>query len=261
MIDTRALVCCAFVALATANARAQSPVPTPAPSAVASPAPSAPASPAAGAAASPSIEDAVPNAYVHGQVLTIGHGFLVFTTGEALRVRKGTVVPNGTTTGSLVRVTIDQLTREVKAVELEPRIALQGEVDAASLAREYVVRSPGSAPKPEAAGAPAAASGQLVSVTLTVSVPGNTPLGDDIYLSTERSAYNASEIRLQQVDAHHFTTGLSLPLGSRLRYQYTRGSNATVERDRAGDIAQPHEFTVSPNAKIEDTVARWADLN
>ena len=205
-------------------------------------------------------EDAVPSAYVHGQVLTIGHGFLVFTTGDALRLRAGTVVPKGVIVGSLVRATIDQLARDVKAIELEPRISLAGETDAAGLGKQYVVRSAGSAPAATLTETPVASS-QAVNVTLTVDVPANTPLGQDVYISTDRSGYNPSEIRLQQVDARHFTTGLTLPLGSRIRYQYTRGYNSTVERTRSGDIAQPHEFVVAPNERVEDTVPRWADLN
>ena len=248
------LVFCAASLALQAVARAQSSAPKP------------PASPAAAPGPLPTItlapEDPVPNTYVHGQILTIGHGYLVFTTGDALRLRKGTVVPKGTTTGSLVRATIDQLTRDVKAIELEPRITLAGEVEAAGLGREFVVKAPGAAAaetaKPEA---PVVDSGQLVNVTLSVNVPANTPIGQDIYISTDRSSFSPAEIRLQEIDSRHYTTGLSLPLGSRLRYQYTRGSNATVERERNGDASKPHEFVVAPNEKIEDTVPRWADLN
>jgi hypothetical protein len=227
-------------------------------------------SPSAAATASPAPvptitlapEDAVPDQYVHGQVLTIGHGFLVFTTGDALRLRAGTLAPKGTTTGSLVRATVDQLTREVKLIELEPRIALAGEIDVAQLGKEYVVRSQAAGATSVAASAQAPASNnEQVNVTVTADVPANTPLSDDVYISTERSSFNPSEIRMERVDSRHFTTGLSLPVGTRLRYQFTRGTNATVERERNGDISKNHEFTVSPNAKIEDTVARWADLN
>jgi hypothetical protein len=224
------------------------------PSAV-SPSAASPASP------EPSLEPAVPDQYVHGQLLTISNGFIVFTTGDALRLRAGTPIPKGATVGSLVRVTIDQLARDVKAVELEPRVTMPGETDTTGLGKQYIVRSAASAPKPAASDAAPAPPSELVTVTLLVEVPANTPVGDDVYLSTERSGYNASEIRMNQVDARHFTTALSLPSGSRLRYQYTRGTNASVERARNGDIAQPHEFTAHGNARENDTVARWADVN
>ena len=203
----------------------------------------------------------MPDQYVHGQLLTIGNGFIVFTTGDALRLRAGTVVPKGATVGSLVRVTIDQLARDVKAIELEPHLSLPGETDATGLGKQYVVRSAGSAPKPVPTDTAAAAPSELVTVTLFVDVPANTPVGDDVYLSTERSGFNASEIRMQHVDARHFTTTLSLPSGARLRYQYTRGTNASVERARNGDIAQPHEFVANAGARESDSVARWADIN
>jgi hypothetical protein len=239
----------ALAALLGAHAEAQSPAPSASPSA----SPSPTASPAA-------VDQAVPDQYVHGQLLTIGNGFIVFTTGDALRLRAGTQIPKGATVGSLVRVTIDQLARDVKAVELEPHLSLPGETDATELGKQYVVRSAGSAPKPIGTPPPAASS-ELVTVTLFVEVPANTPVGEDVYLSTERSGFNPSEIRMNQVDARHFTTSLSVPSGSRLRYQYTRGYNSTVERARNGDIAQPHEFLAVGNARETDTVARWADIN
>jgi hypothetical protein len=242
-----ALASLAVALFATASPRANAQSPSPAPTL--SPEPS------------PTVEPAVPDQYVHGQLLTIGNGFIVFTTGDALRLRAGTPVPKGATVGSLVRVTIDQLARDVKAVELEPRTTLPGETDATSLGKEYIVRSAGSAPKPSATDTAPPPPSELVTVTLFVEVPSNTPVGDDVYLSTERSGYNASEIRMNQVDARHFTTALSLPSGSRLRYQYTRGYNTTVERARNGDIAQPHEFTARANMRETDTVERWADVN
>jgi hypothetical protein len=232
----------AMFATGAVHANAQTPAPSPSPS----PEPT---------------EQAVPDQYVHGQLLTINNGFIVFTTGDALRLRAGTQIPRGATVGSLVRVTIDQLARDVKAVELEPRTTLPGETDATSLGKQYVVRSEGSAPKPAPAQTAAPPPSELVTVTIFVEVPANTPVGDDVYLSTERSGYNASEIRMDHVDARHFTTALSLPSGSRLRYQYTRGYNSTVERERNGDIAPPHEFTAHANARENDTVARWADIN
>ncbi len=232
----------AMFATGAVHANAQTPAPSPSPS----PEPT---------------EQAVPDQYVHGQLLTINNGFIVFTTGDALRLRAGTQIPRGATVGSLVRVTIDQLARDVKAVELEPRTTLPGETDATSLGKQYVVRSEGSAPKPAPVQTAAPPPSELVTVTLFVEVPANTPVGDDVYLSTERSGFNASEIRMNHVDARHFITSLSLPGGSRLRYQYTRGTNASVERARNGDIAQPHEFVARANARETDTVERWADVN
>ncbi len=65
---------------------------------------------------------------------------------------------------------------------------------------------------------------QLVTVTIDVSVPNQTPPTDDVYLSSERSGWNPAEIRLNRIDALHFSAQLKLPAGVRFAYRITRGS-------------------------------------
>jgi hypothetical protein len=247
------------LAFAVAPALADPP-PTPVPPPAASPATASPAPSATGkATASPS--SALPPVYVKGQVLTIASGYLIFTSGDAVRLQDGLAIPSGVTTGSYVRITLDQVIRRVTEIELEPKITLAGEVDAANIPRQYVVVSPKSAPLPAPTGQSAANQGGFVDVTIVVHVPGNTPPSDDVYLSTERSSYSPSEIRMQRVDGTTFSVSMSLAANTTLKYEFTRGTYATVERDRTGGIVSPHLLNATPNGKTDDTVIRWADIS
>lgn len=203
--------------------------------------------------------------YARGALLALDPHYAIFTTGDALRLRAGTPIPKGTTIGSVVLVTIDRVAGEIDAISLDPHVP--GEIAIADVPRDYVVAAPKSVRVtsamlvPPGAGAPGAAASEIVrDVTLEVTIPSNTSLGDDVYLSTNRSNYSPSEIRMQRIDARRFTATVALDANGRLKYQYTRGNYATVERDRYGGIVAPHVVD-HPHAKIEDTVTRWADSN
>jgi hypothetical protein len=226
------------------------PAPLPLPGASSSPRPPVPPE-----------NDAIPPLYVRGQVLAISGGFFIFTTGDSLRVGSGLVIPAGVTTGSYVRVTIDQLARTIDAIELEPHAVVTGEIDAANIPRQYVVVSAKSAPLPAATGQSASSGNSLLTLTIVVHVPGNTPTSDDVYLATERSNYSPAEVRMDRIDGSTFSTSISVVSGTLLKYQFTRGTYATVERDRTGGIVEPHTLLAAPSAKSSDTVVRWADLS
>jgi hypothetical protein len=200
---------------------------------------------------------------VEGRVLVVSAGYLVFTTGDAVRL--GEVrLPRGLALGSTVRVRIDTARRLVTSVEPATGPAVPGEVDAAALPRTLVAGDPRSirAPAPSGAGAQsanAAQGGGLVTVTIDVSVPDVTPPGDDIYLSTDRTAFAPAELRMNRVDAFTWTVALPVASGSTLRYEFTRGSPSTVERTRGGGIFTPRELTAAAGLHENDAVARWSD--
>ncbi len=101
---------------------------------------------------------------------------------------------------------------------------------------------------------------QLVTVTIDVSVPNQTPPTDDVYLSSERSGWNPAEIRLNRIDALHFSAQLKLPAGVRFAYRITRGSFSTGERDTAFQLPPPHTIIPAPNGVQKITVDNWADI-
>ncbi|HEY0798796.1 MAG TPA: hypothetical protein VGD50_06570, partial [Candidatus Baltobacteraceae bacterium] len=105
------------------------------------------------------------------------------------------------------------------------------------------------------------AAAQIVTVRIDVTVPSDTPPTDDIYLSTDRSNFGAAELRMNRVDAYHWTVTLPAPAGTTFQYQFTRGNYATVERDRSGGVFTPRVLNVHPGVTSSDTVARWADIS
>jgi hypothetical protein len=194
---------------------------------------------------------------VRGQLLAFAPGYLVFTTGDAVRL--GDVQPpTNLALGRAIVARIDTATRTVVSVAAATGAAKPGEIDASALPRELVAVDPRSAQTPAASASGAGASGQ-VTVTIKVHVPDVTPLTDDVYLSTDRTAYSAAELRMNRVDALDWTIELPLPAGTTLRYEFTRGSPATVERARDGTLVTPRELTATQGAVANDTVARWAD--
>lgn len=194
---------------------------------------------------------------VRGVALVAQDGYLVFTTGDALRLAAG-VSTAGVALGRPVRVVLDTKSRLVVAIDADPGAGEPGDIDAAALPRAFVAVDPRSAQAaPSARGASAQAG--LATVTINVRVPDDTPPNDNVYLATDRSGFSATELRLNRVDAHRWSIALQLPGGSTLHYLFTRGSYATVERTRGGGIAPARSVTATGRTTADDAVARWAD--
>ena len=96
-------------------------------------------------------------------------------------------------------------------------------------------------------------------MSIVVTIPPSTPAGSDIYLSTERSSFNPSEIRMDQLDARRYRLQLRLQEGGRLAFRVTRGSFQTIERDAKGRLPPPHVITGHAGATSSVTVATWSD--
>jgi hypothetical protein len=100
-----------------------------------------------------------------------------------------------------------------------------------------------------------------VVVTIDVTVPPRTPPGDDIYVSTERSGWSPSEIRMNQVDARHFRLELQVQRGARVAFRISRGTYGTTERDQSRALPPAHVAAGEPGAHVAVTVAAWADID
>jgi hypothetical protein len=113
--------------------------------------------------------------------------------------------------------------------------------------------------------APAAASDadetQLVTSTIDVTVPPRTPPGDDVYISTERSGWSPSELRMDRVDARHFRLALRLHRGARIAFRVTRGSFGTIERNAARALPPAHVALGEPDAHVTVVVEAWGDID
>ncbi len=104
-------------------------------------------------------------------------------------------------------------------------------------------------------------SSEQISVVVDVYVPARTPATDDVYLATERSNWNPTEIRMNRVDGRHFTATIVVPRGTTLALQISRGSYTTLERDAARTVPPPHTIEAQPGAKLRVDVAAWADID
>ena len=195
---------------------------------------------------------------VAGQFLTLAHGYLVFTTGDALNVDPAFQAPPDLRLGSEIRATLDPTSHRVETVDVSH--SWPGDVAIEKLPRDYLAVDPRSArPGASPPGAAGTTTAALATVTIGVRVPGSTPAGDTVYVSTDRSSFAPSEIRMVRVDASHWTVRLSLPNGSTLRYAFTRGSLATLERSRSGAVVKPRSIVASDGEKTDDDVERWID--
>lgn len=186
---------------------------------------------------------------------------MVLSSGQALRLGAGVVVPQGTALGSELRISLDRTTHEVVAIQPDApgdrNPAIGATVDQA-----YVAGTSAAAPSGVVeGGAEAPPPSGPIAVTLSVTVPANTPPTDDVYVATDRSNFNPAEIRMQRVSSRVFAVSLSVPPDTRVRYEFTRGTYATVERDRSGGIVDPHALLVTSSRTIDDIVVRWADLD
>lgn len=105
------------------------------------------------------------------------------------------------------------------------------------------------------------AAAETVQIVIDVFVPPRTPPTDDIYLATDRSNWNATEIRMNRVDGRHFTATLDVPRGTTFAFQISRGSFGTLERDAAGAILPPHVVHADANTELRVSVAAWTDIS
>ncbi len=111
--------------------------------------------------------------------------------------------------------------------------------------------------------APTAQAQQEPQLTFEVTVPPETPVNSEVWLSGNHAAlgqWNGAGVKLTRSPEGKYTTRLSLPAGTALEYKVTRGSWATVEKDASGQELRNRTLSVgSRSERISVTVARWAD--
>ena len=64
---------------------------------------------------------------------------------------------------------------------------------------------------------------------------------------------------MNRVSGFDWQITIPLAVGSTLRYDFTRGSPATVERQLNGTIFVPRTLVAAAGLRTRDTVTRWAD--
>jgi len=196
---------------------------------------------------------------VHGRLLIITPAYLVFTTGDAVSLDADARIAPTLRLGQPIRVRFDPVSHHARSVEAALGTAPPNEIDAALLPRTYVTASRASARSTQSV--MRSAQSKTVTVVFVVHVPDDTPVTDDVYLTTERSNFSPAELKMNRIDVRRWSVSLPLVEGTTLHYQYTRGNYATVERDGSGGVITPHALEVREGIRSDDTVARWADTS
>ena len=190
------------------------------------------------AAAAATLFRIVPLACSGDRLVVAGAGVLRLAEGASCAA----VVP-----GRAVAVSLDADNRAT------PQKLTAGALPAAQIPRAAYVLAPAAARDADET--------QLVTSTIDVTVPPRTPPGDDVYISTERSSWSPSEVRMDRVDARHFRLALRVHRGARIAFRVTRGSFGTIERDAARALPPAHVALGEPDAHVTVIVAAWGDID
>jgi len=210
---------------------------------------------------------------VTGQVIDIERGFIVFTTGDALRLADNVVLLDAATgapvtatpaPGIYAIATIDTTSGTVTSVRFSKSPIAQG-TPVADVPRRYVVQTSPAQPNPELAPPKSSYTARLSTDTLvriTVQVPPNTPFVDDIFMTTDTSGWNPQAVKLERQDATHFFIEMRLRTGSEFHFLFTRGTWSKAERDRNGLEPDARDLYVAGSdlLRVDSTVYRWADI-
>jgi hypothetical protein len=202
-----------------------------------------------------------------GQLLDLRDGYVYFTTGNAFKVAPALRCADYATGKPTAlrpqpklyaRAIIDPTSHEVVELDLtKQRLPADGSYLQASA---FAIAKSTTAPNPELGnGRPL--TGREVPVAFVVEVPPSTPLGADVYISTDVSQWNPQAIKLSRVDANHYRTVIRFASGTRLAFKITRGSWQTEETDQRGLQSDPtHFFVREIDSQLENHIVyHWAD--
>ena len=105
---------------------------------------------------------------------------------------------------------------------------------------------------------------EFVMVTFQVEVPANTPPGEPILLSVLDEvtglALNVDRHTMDLVDENHYVVGIQLPVGSTLKYRFSRQGNILAEEHTSdGRPVRYRLYHVEMPSEVHDVVTRWND--
>lgn len=213
---------------------------------------------------------------VTSQLLDYQDGFVFLTTGDAFRVAPGAQIVDlgsgapvalSVAARLYARITFDASGSATKLEVSHEPLAPQGDLGA--IKRFAVSLSP-SVPNPDLTGGKTVASndpcagvipGRSVPVTFDVEVPVGTSQSDDVYMTTDQSAWNPRAYKLTRIDALRYRLQVKLFSGTVFEYLFDRGSSQSIERGENGLDAKPKQLCVT-NATVQNIAHRvfhWGD--
>jgi len=102
-------------------------------------------------------------------------------------------------------------------------------------------------------------------VTFRVLIPANTPLDQPVFLNIMEEvtglALSAQTTAMQIQDNRHYALTVSFPVGTVIKYRYSRQAPAVPLQEHTSDGRQVRYrlFLVEGQAIVEDTISRWTD--
>lgn len=202
-----------------------------------------------------------------GQVLDYQNGFLFFTTGDGYRVAPNVRIIDAATGAPTAKLPTTRLYARAgfDALGNVVEIALSTKQLPAAVAyesiKQFAVVKTQKQTNPDFAKKHTGIEGKPVLVTFIVTVPPTTPLTEQVYISTDKSGWQANAIRMDRIDALRYRYTAKILSGTELNYLYTRGTWTTVERGRNGlEQVAHHAFIGNLDTdNFTNQVYYWAD--
>jgi hypothetical protein len=104
----------------------------------------------------------------------------------------------------------------------------------------------------------------VVDITFQVKIPSNTPAENPILLSVLDEvtglALNAKRHKMELIDESHYRVSLSLPVGTTLKYRYSRQGDILFEEHNSdGRAVRYRLYHVEAAGEVQDVITRWND--
>lgn len=206
------------------------------------------------------------------QLLDYQKGFVFITTGDGFRVAPGVQIVDAATNKPLTAMPAPRdyarlafaADGTVSVIALSKH-KLPAEGDLAQL-HKFAISLSTPAPNPELASAPKGTCSfegapHLVPVRFVVQVPPSTQPTDNVYMSTDQSAWNPQAYRMNRVDALHYATTLKFMSGTDVAYLFDRGTTQSFPRAQNGLEQEPFHLCVRMSTVLSVTrvVYHWGD--
>lgn len=97
---------------------------------------------------------------------------------------------------------------------------------------------------------------------LVTSLPANTPAQDNLYIAGDFTGWDPGSpayAMQKNTDGNWFITLAEQAEGTGIRFKFTRGSWATVEKGPSGEEIADRRFTFGNGQTVEVTIHNWAD--
>lgn len=202
-----------------------------------------------------------------GQLLDVRGGYVFFTTGDAFKLApdyrtadydSGKPTPLVPHAKLFARAVIDPASKQVVELDLTTKhLALDAQY--AAVAQPLTATKPTTQNAPEIVGP--GLTGKEVAVAFVVTVPPTTPLGSDVYISTDASGWNPQAIKMDRIDGQRYRAVRRFASGTKFAFRITRGSWNSVALGDDGLEAPPRQYlTREVDAQeIRVTVFAWSD--